>query len=389
MLRKFGLHISYGFLLLFLFGDGAAFTVTAIYDLFHLGSTDLLLSILLRLIVGPLNLAAFIKTLRHPYRSEHYAPAPTPPSIPVTGHASTDSRLALFAQAASIPLLFIPIWIEVQSPIHGGFDTLFVTLAILAFTYATVLITFCLVRGVVGFGWVAVGALLPLAGVAQFVYVNVYKPTHDRPSVDVTAELKKLDTFEGIAHMQATITIHNHGLATADVLGSMYAVTGHRLNQSGEAQGILDGNQPDREHLGEHVSTLRAENLLPVGQGIAQGEKWSKSFTFDTREASQDTLRLTVHISLLTHAGDTLNCKLNKAKNMCIFEFPKRGLARYHLGDCPSVRTYVKSPSGEPPYIQTKYFAQKKEQHVESVESINLAARDQFTQTITEYRMDW
>ncbi|MCX5257873.1 hypothetical protein OOK27_27805 [Streptomyces canus] len=391
MWRKFGLHASYGSLLFFLFVDGVAFLGTAIYDATRLESSELILSVLLRLVVGPLNLAAFIKLLGKKYRVEHYAPLPAPPSIPVVAQLSNDAKLAFFAQAAAAPLLFIPIWIEVQSPIHGDLDMLFVYLAFAAFLFAAILIAFGLIRGVVSFGWVAVGAILPLVGVVQFVYVNLYKPTHDRPSVDVSAKLRKLGTFDGVAHMQATIDVYNHGSGTADVLGAMYAVTGHRVAFSGtpaSVESILDGRQADGGRAADYVSTMRAERLLPVGQDLAQGEKWSRSFVFDARETSQDAVRLTVYISLLTHSGQSLRCRLIEADNVCDCTFPQRGLVRNFLGDTPRVKTYLKRPNGEPPYIQTQYWAQKKQQHVESVESINLAARDQFTQTVTEYRLD-
>ncbi|MFI5521422.1 hypothetical protein [Streptomyces platensis] len=90
----------------------------------------------------------------------------------------------LVAQTSSIPVIFIPLWVEIYSPIHAEFWDLLVTvvaLLLIVFAVCVIVRAFACDHISLSKTGAAAIALLPLAGVIQFWFMNFYQPTHDSP----------------------------------------------------------------------------------------------------------------------------------------------------------------------------------------------------------------
>ncbi|MCR8579167.1 hypothetical protein [Streptomyces sp. Isolate_219] len=114
--------------------------------------------------------------------------------LPVRSSANEAWRIpiVLVAQASSIPMIFIPLWVEICSPIHVEFWDLLVSivaLLLIAFAVYVIVRAFACDHISLSKTGTAAIALLPLAGVIQFWFMNFYQPTHDSPRVSVTSRL--------------------------------------------------------------------------------------------------------------------------------------------------------------------------------------------------------
>ncbi|MDX3713768.1 hypothetical protein PV733_33450 [Streptomyces europaeiscabiei] len=387
-------------LTLFLAVDGLVFWASAAYDMAN-HPREQWVSAVLRLIIGVLNLAAAWKV--HPYVGSQ-PPTNDPWAFPIV----------ITAQVSAIPMILIPLWIEIGSPIHDAGDNVIFYSALAMFFFATVVIVFAFARHAsMPRTWIALTALLPVAGVVQFWYLNFYKPSNDRPSVDVTASFKEVSHSRESTRLQGTITLKNVGSNSADVLGSMYMVTGHKMASAermtaNEASGFLDLYLPDRRHFAEHASLLRFDDVIRSGEVLSPGHKWTTSFVFDATWGRQDLVRLTVSLSLLTHLdhSKTSECEKGKFKvtefqgsYRCVqTELSAHSLVRDILGDHPLARTVIFFPSGsESPHIETRYqsadrkFKNTEENYKaeqEDAQIIDSLVRDQTIETFTENRVD-
>ncbi|GAO08468.1 hypothetical protein TPA0598_04_01040 [Streptomyces lydicamycinicus] len=274
--------------------------------------------------------------------------------------------VVLVAQASSIPMLFIPVWVEIYSPIHDEFWDLLVTVVavlLVAFAVTVIVRAFAFDHIELSKIGTAAIALLPLAGVLQFWYMNFYKPTHDSPRVSVTSRLAELGHSRGVSHLRGEITLHNEGSAPADILGAMYTVRGYRM-QSAEGMPArkvveqLDGATANQTHLGKYVTLLTFDDVMQSGEILMPGQKWYKSFVFDARGEKQDMVRLVVHLSTLTHTGDSTTSRTCSGKfhleiapeapgsaKCTQTRLPSQSLMRMVLGDQPIARTIRFFPS--------------------------------------------
>ncbi|MFD7321070.1 hypothetical protein ACFV9D_08245 [Streptomyces sp. NPDC059875] len=304
----------------------------------------------------------------------------------------------LLSQAAALPMLFIPIWIDSHSPDR---DWAWLALAFALFLCTVVVLASAAVHGHVNFGWVALGALLPLLGFAQWAYLTFYKPVHERPRVDVSTKLEKINASRGVTRVRGAVTLKNNGEASAETLGAIYVITGHRVESAEgmsahEASGRLDLSEPNHRHFGSFASLLSFDDLLVAGESLAPGETRTHSFVFDADESKQNIVRLTAYISMSTPTGDSSprECVPAPPKpNVCTrTNFAPTSLAREKLGDEPFAHTTVhfdemqaKPPAN--PYLSTTFGSGNQEEG-ESVQNIDPLVRDQFTQSITELRLD-
>ncbi|GHB79843.1 hypothetical protein GCM10010347_58030 [Streptomyces cirratus] len=383
-------------LVIILLVEGVTFLASAIADISTFGKEQAL-STLLRSVLAALSLAALAQVLHtkcgHPNHGWQLA-------LPGFSRDRNPWHypLVLLAQAAALPMLFIPIWIELKSPIMDGFDAPLLCLSILLFVYAVVLLMTALASGHVNFGWVALGSLLPLLGFAQFAYLTFYKPAYERPKVDVATRIEKVNSSRGVTRLLGTVTLQNKGEASADVLGAMFTVTGHRMESAegmgaGKVSQLLDLSEPDRHHFGKFVSLLSFDDLMATGESLAPGESRTRSFVFDARDGGQNFVRLTVYVSTATPTGDSklAPCKTQpRSSNVCTrTNFPASSWARKILGDDPFSLTtvhFASLPKG-PPYLSTEYHSASRVQRKEA-EAIDPLARNQFVQSIAEYRLD-
>ncbi|TGB08584.1 hypothetical protein [Streptomyces sp. MZ04] len=351
---------------------------------------DQVLSALLRLTVAALIGGAFLQMYNN--RDKRF-PAPKVKS-------PWQYPLVLLAQAASLPMFFIPIWIELRSPVHTRGDWTWLAITLCLFLFATFILVDALVSGHVNFGWVAAGALLPLVGFFQFAYLTFYKPAHERPRVDVTAKVEKVNESRGVTRLLGVVTLKNNGAAAASVLGAMYTASGHRGELAsavgGKAHGVLDSSESNRHHFGKFMSLLAFDDLLASGDSIAPGETKTHSFVFDAPNNQQNFVRLAAYVSVSTPAGESkrVKCKGKRGgMNVCArTEYPPSSWAREILGDEPFALTKfhfdsMEAEAPEPPYISTVYGSIRGKKR-EEVQAVNPLARDQFTQSIAEYRLD-
>ncbi|MFC9313986.1 hypothetical protein ACFTWR_06430 [Streptomyces nigra] len=372
-------------LLTVLIVDGLVFLISAGIDVSKYPGAQAATAVL-RFVIGLLNLAAW----RVVYRQ---GPGTDPWAL----------KIVPIAQAAAIPMLFIPVWIELRSPIRDTWeDNLILGVAVLLLLYAVIGVIFGLTHGHIEFGWIAVGSLLPLAGAVQFWYLSFYKPVHDRPSVDVAVNIKKLNSLRYVERLQVSVTLKNNGSAAVDVLEATYAAMGYDI--TGKAMRVhdvlkaLDENSPHGLQYGRYRAILRVDRLIPAGGSLAPGQKWSSSFVFDASASKQDAVRLNVNLSVLTHTGYSkpVGCQLSKKKKhtkdlyLCTqMEFPKQSLVREVLGDRPIARNVTRISEGAPPYVETRYLSaerlQAEEREAEAVDSL---IRDETIETVAEYRLD-
>ncbi|WP_414506204.1 hypothetical protein [Streptomyces sp. NEAU-L66] len=399
------------------------FFSSAVYDVIEY-PREQVVSAVLRIVIAILNGVAGWRVFQELRKTSHQLRRDS------VGDAWRDP-VVLVAQASSIPMAFIPVWVEIYSPIHDDFgDVLITVTAVLLIVFAV-----CVIVRAFAFDHIALSkvgtaaiALLPLAGVAQFWYMNFYKPTHDSPRVSVTSRLGELGYSRGVSHLRGEITLHNEGSAPVDILGAMYTVRGYRMESADgmPAEKVvkkLDGATANQTHLGKYVSLLTFDDVMQSGEILMPGQKWFKSFVFDARGGKQDMARLVVHLSTLTHTGDS------QTSGECDESFslepipeapgsykctqtrlPSQSLMRRVLGDQPIARTVRFFPSKVK--VKTKVKVSRKEKMAslytryqsadhqfkgrpdqfkkeeKQAEAIDALVRDQNTESIAETRVD-
>ncbi|MCQ9183720.1 hypothetical protein KMT30_32670 [Streptomyces sp. IBSBF 2953] len=382
--------------------DGMAFVFSAGDDMARYPAAQALSS-LLRFVVGFLNLAAaWLIVTKGPQRT-----------IPgfrggLVGSDPWTLPIVPMAQAAAAPLLFIPVWIELHSPIHNeSVDIAALAISSFLLLYSVIGVLVGLTRGHIKFGWVAFGSLLPLAGVFQFWFLNFYKPLHDQPSLDVVADVKKINDYRGDTRLQVTVSLKNNGQVSADVVGAMYAVTGNRFKSASRMRAKdeaaqLQAEGARRQRYGVHVAVLRAGQLSVAGNDVAPGQMRSETFVLDAADNDQDFVRLTVYVFALPHAGniDLQDCKEVKVSRVVVCKqarLPGESLVSEVLGDRPRARSIIVAPEKSAPYLEAHYLSAdyQSDGTVEGDERsdtyeqrIASTIRDQSTESTAEYRLD-
>ncbi|MGW4867445.1 hypothetical protein [Streptomyces chartreusis] len=314
------------------------------------------------------------------------------------------------SQASAAPMFFIPVWIEIGSPIFDLMDlwVFAVSASLLVFS---AWIVFRAVKDrqdvTLSKAWTAVVAILPLMGLLQFGFQNFYKPGHDRPSIELMAKLDEIRHGDGVTHMRGTITVVNVGPAGADVLGSMYAVTGRRNNEPNSLEPLqaasalktpaLSSSQKDN-----YSGLLKIGHVVRGGDSLPPGRKWSTSFVFDVDNNDQQVVRLQVALSLLTHTtnlGRPVRCldRFHRTLLECAQTgLPAQSWVRRVLGDEPRAQTVVFFSRSRPPVLATKYqyagrdFVNDERELVGlgRVETVDPLVRDTRALTSIEYRLD-
>ncbi|WP_158709940.1 hypothetical protein [Streptomyces katrae] len=296
-------------------------------------------------------------------------------------------------------MLFIPIWIDLHS---RTLDMEWLIPTLILFLCALMLVISAAVYGHLNFGWVALGTLLPLLGFSQWAYMTFYKPVNERPKVDVSATLEKINTSRRTTRIRGVVTLKNNGTAPAKTLGAVYVVTGHRVESAEgmsarNASATLDLGKPNRRHFGKYETLLSFDDLLATGESLAPGETRTHSFVFDANDGKQNIVRLTAYISMSTPNGDMKpgKCKhAPAASDVCTrTDFAPTSLAKKKLGDEPFADTVVhfsemQATPPRPPYLSTAFGARDQSSDDENVQNIDPLVRDQFTQSITELRLD-
>lgn len=409
-----GRRLSVIILLIFLAFDGFVFWATAAHDLVNY-PREQWASAVIRFIVGILNLVAAWKVLPYAKRRQPARQRPNPrraqQRVPPNDPWVFPAVVA--AQISAIPMILVPIWIEIMSPINDGWDIgIFVT-AWAMFFFATIVIVVAFARHVSMPGtWVALAALLPALGAVQFWYLNFYKPSHDRPSVDVTTSLREISHTRDSTRLQGSITLKNVGGNSVNVLGSLYTAAGVKMASaqsmtSEQASRFLDLDKPDRRHFGKHASLVRFDDVIRAGEILSPGQKWSTSFLLDASTKNQHMVRLTVSLSLLTHIehAQTSECENKEFKitnyrgayRCTQMDLPTNSWVRDILGDHPLARTVTFFPSDKSPYIETRYqsadrnfkeSAKSYKEQQEDAQVINSLVRSQGIETFTENRVD-
>ncbi|MFJ1973108.1 hypothetical protein ACIO93_31065 [Streptomyces sp. NPDC087903] len=382
--------------------DGMAFVFSAGDDMARYPAAQALSS-LLRFVVGFLNLAAaWLIVAKGPQR--------TVPGFRggLVGSDPWMLPIVPMAQAAAAPMLFIPVWIELHSPIRNEkVDIAALAISSFLLLYAVIGVLVGLTRGHIKFGWIAFGSLLPLAGVFQFWFLNFYKPFHDQPSLDVAANVKKINDYRGSTRLQVTVSVKNNGQVAADVVGAMYAITGNRFKSNSgmpakDETAQLRAEGAHRKRYGEHVAVLRAGQLSVAGNDVAPGQMRSETFVLDAADNDQDFVRLTVYLFALPHAGnmDLRNCKEAKGSRVVVCKqarLPGESLVSEVLGDRPRARSLIVAPEKSAPYLESHYLSEDYQSNgtVEGdqrndiyEQRIASTIRDQSTESTAEYRLD-
>ncbi|MFE6805372.1 hypothetical protein [Streptomyces sp. NPDC057681] len=363
------------FILVALALDVLLFIGLSTFDLLKYTDTGIQsFSVLLRFSIGVLNAIALWGALQIPILPRRWWRSPT--KFPSVNPKDWKWASIICAQMAAVPFLFFPILIERWSPVHDGLDLL------ITITSATLLAAaFCIIGHIArhhpapSLAWKALGALFPLAGAVQFWYQAYYQPTHDRPRVDITAQVEDVGHSGNMAHMRGSISLHNTGAAAVDVLGSMYKVAGYRVRENNpdgskaNLRAVMDGANPNLHHFLGGEKFLTADDILPTGDTLTPGQQWKTSFVFDADVTKQNMVLLTADLSLVTHGSEIspAKCKDGELKislAVCMHtSFRPASSMRDALGDDPFSRVYVdyKAPGSKKestlPYFHITYSA--------------------------------
>ncbi|MFJ9644123.1 hypothetical protein [Streptomyces sp. NPDC101206] len=343
---------------LLLLCDFIAFSGTALIDAVRYWDAQSA-TILLRLAVGIVSLIAW-RDVGRPWRGRPKKPWEFPSVVA--------------SQASAVPLLFIPLSIEASSRVHDRVDIALFGITLLLIGCAVAVLLGAVMErpaGTMKGAWVAIIALLPLAGVIQFWYLTFYKPVHELPQVNVVADLDEVRRYGGVTHMRGSVDLENTGEGELNVLGALYTVTGHaveppeRMMTNGEVASSL--GMPWRVTSGDlspYKGLIKIGRLVRPGGHLTPGQKFSTSFVFDVKNDAQDKLRLTIHLSLITRIGGDLGhfepCESDVTVPKACFQtrLPAQSWLRSVLGDRPIARTGVffpVKPSRGQPYMQTKF----------------------------------
>ncbi|GGT88868.1 hypothetical protein [Streptomyces coeruleorubidus] len=311
----------------------------------------------LRIIVAFVNLAAAVEVLR--VIRLNTAIRRMPWEFPTV----------LIGQASVIPMFIVPIMMEVESLAHDSID-IFLTAIFASLLAVAIGISFGALVARPEYlqsSWAIFIALLPLASLFQFWYQTFYLPTHERPTVNVEADLEEVRRQGAVSQMRGTVTMENVGKATLSTLGSIYAVTGHSMDTEkpmvrDDVRNALEGNRVPWMDGIPHKGVLKVGRLVRPGGHLTPSQKNSTSFVFDVHNEAQQKLRLIVQLSLLVHSGDLdVNPCLKDHEYdpdlpSCLeAAIPASNMFRDILGDRPLARTIVTFSSSAPPKLLTRF----------------------------------
>jgi hypothetical protein len=165
-----------------------------------------------------------------------------------------------------------------------------------------------------------------------------YLPSTERPMVDLTTSLTKVDQNAQSTAVKATITLHNRGLASAVIVGSAYRVVSSSepslpfTGPASDASFVSNSDPPIRNELDQGLATefgfvappdesiygagvLGSGEIAPMREFLLPGQTWSTEVVFNVPYAPYTTyptrVRLTAQIALLTdrYLGDTRACQ--------------------------------------------------------------------------------
>lgn len=165
--------------------DALVIGLSGLADLLVYGSDRLLMG-LLALVTGAVNAIAYWD-LRQWDRHRTEAA--------VTRNGSWVRSSVVVGQATAVPLLTYPLYTELTSEAHGLLDVLVASVA------AALLLSSALVLALaasarpnmsIAKSWIAILALLPLAGSVEFWYSSIHAPAQQRPNINIVADLQEV-----------------------------------------------------------------------------------------------------------------------------------------------------------------------------------------------------
>ncbi len=306
-----------------------------------------------------------------------------------------------------IPMFIVPILLEMKSLVHDlGDVALTVLFGALLFVAVAISFTALVTRPeYLHSAWAAAIALLPLASLIQFWYQTFYLPAHERPTVNVQAELEEVRREGVVSQMRGTVTLENVGKAALSTLGSVYSVSGHDVGAGdhpmmlSEVRGAVKRNRVPWADGGPYRGVLKVGRLIRPGGHLTPGQKISTTVVFDVRNDEQQKLRLTVQLSLLVYA-DELNIKKCPKGSGRDWNFPScleasvpaSNWFREYLGDRPVVRTIVTFSSKSAPDLITKFqisdWDPKGKRGASAAQEISPFMVSRGVTTSTEFRLD-
>ncbi|MFE5870581.1 hypothetical protein ACFQ6V_18315 [Streptomyces roseifaciens] len=359
----------------FLF-NAIAFAVTGLLDIALQtipsglvdASAPVVITCVLRLAVAAVNVRAFLDVHRE---AGHW------PQRPGARRRPWEFPSVIAGQASAVPILIVPFAIEIPSLAHNAGDIVVLVIAGLLLAAALFVLGnafFTPTEVVLNRPWKVVIALLPFFGVFQFWYLTFHKPVHELPRVNVLAGLEQVGRDGGGTRMRGTVTLDNIGTATVDVFGAFYTVTGHGSGGTGAAMkpdAVISAlRKPWKvawQEPSDYRGLLKAGRLIRTGGHLTPGQKLLTSFVFDARDDAQDKLRLTVHLSLLTHTtelGEFTRCHPDPGPRTVCYStpLPVQSWLRLVLGDRPDARTSFTFPAHGVPYLRTAFvYGDRKE----------------------------
>ncbi|MFD3660660.1 hypothetical protein ACFWVF_08665 [Streptomyces sp. NPDC058659] len=380
--------------------DCMVFSITGLVDLALVGTAQAATSIL-RFASAFVNAAAFVQVRKKLGRLSAIG-------IAQTGYRPWDFPSAIAGQASAIPILLIPIWIELNSGLLDALDILVLGVALLLMVLAiAAVISIVGQPHVLNVTWGLVASILPLVGLLQFWYLTFYRPVHEGPRVNVVPQLHELRHYKGVTHMRGTVTLENVGAGELDVLSAVYTVTGHdvaaaRYITKEEASVVLaaPGNVAWRENR-HYRGLLKVGRLIRNGGHFTPGQKNETSFVFDVKNDSLKSVRLTVFLYFIMHGSNSLGkfteCKAGfGALDECLeVKLPQESLIRDLLGDRPVARVKFRHhdpkngipvPLLEAEFVPTSWWS--KGDAAAQVESIDPYRRSRGVTHSVEYRVD-
>lgn len=277
----------------------------------------------------------------------------------------------IVAQVSAIPLFVVPLWTEWNSGIHDALDIAICFLAALQLAIAIAMTMAAISarpEASLKMSWVALAALLPLAGSMQFLYSTFYKPTHQRPNVNIVASLDDAGSSAGVSRVKATVTLENNGSTDLDFFDAVYTVTSleipmadHALVEEEFEVALQHSRVAANDPSASYVGLLQTGRLIRPGGHLVPGQKLVSSFVFDVGKETQEKLRLTVQLSTLVHNGKDLDpfqpCESGLSHINTCWEtsVPTQGWLRTVLSDDPVVRKILGYPPNSLPYLRTQF----------------------------------
>ena len=245
----------------------------------------------------------------------------------------------LLAQLMALALAGWVLWAAYQSPVRNP-AVQWVALAVAG--VAVGWIAFLLVKApkssalTFSRGWKVVSASFALLSLFSLWLTTTYLPSRERPMVDLSTSLTKLEQRGHSTVLRATITLHNRGLASAVVVGSLYRVYDQfeRLPATGGItsfdefvsntsslksatshiddvlSGVFDLTAPNDHDFTGTTDLLKADEILPLREFLLPGQTWSTDVVVTVASRFPSTVRLTAQIALITdrYLGDTTAC---------------------------------------------------------------------------------